>query len=132
MPLGISKTANAYLLAWKYTFSYWMTAYIDHLVVMHREPGQSAIPLGHTAEHVVRSAVVTVTEAEVRSRTIKVRRNGCIHVRPHLSISGTGRIPLRAGNDLAPAVEPGIKHEHMPAVGGFVEPEQLPVYRQRR
>ena len=43
-----------------------MTAFIDHLVVMHHEPGQSAIPPGHTAEHVVRSAIVTVTEAEVK------------------------------------------------------------------
>ena len=89
-------------------------------------------PPGHTAEHGVRSAVVTVTEAEVRLRTIKVPGNGSIHVRLHLRIGGGGRILPRAGNDLAPPVDHGIKHERMPAVSGFVEPEQLPVYRVRR
>ena len=75
---------------------------------------------GHTAEHFVRSAVVTCTEAELRPRTIKVPGNGCIHVRRHLSSGGTGQIPPRAGNDFAPPVDHGIKHERMPAVGGFV------------
>ena len=81
---------------------------------------------------VVRSAVVTVTKAKVRSRTIKVPWNGCIQVLRHLSTGGTRRIPPRAGNDLAPPVDHGIEHERMPAVGWFVEPEQLPVYRVRR
>ena len=109
-----------------------MTAFIDHLVVMQHEPGQSAIPPGHTAEHVVRSAVVAVTKAEVRPETIKVRGNGCIHVRRHLSIGGMGRLLPRTGNDLAPPVDHCNQHEGMPAVGGFVKLEQLLVCRVRR
>ena len=40
-----------------------MTAFVDHGVVMQHEPGQWVITHGHTAEHVVRSAVVAVTKS---------------------------------------------------------------------